>query len=123
MNKGKNNMALTQPLTALALCLLVGSAAAACPALTSFTGSGSFGVSSTDYANSMTCTFTLTASPSNVVRLSFSAFRTEQNFDVVTVYDGSSTAARVLGTFSGSVLPGVLQSTGGVMTVVFRTDV
>lgn len=42
--------------------------------------------------------------------------------DVVTVYDGNSGSAPVLGSFSGSSLPPVVNSTGNKMLVTFKTE-
>jgi hypothetical protein len=53
--------------------------------------------------------------------LSFSRFDLAAN-DFVTVYDGSTTAAPVLGQFTGSTLPGNVTSTGPTMLVTFVTD-
>jgi len=40
----------------------------------------------------------------------------------VKVYDGSTTTAPLLGTFSGTSLPPVLKSSGGSMLITFTTD-
>lgn len=42
--------------------------------------------------------------------------------DVVTIYDGASTSAPVIGVFSGTDLPAAQVSTSNVMTVRFETD-
>jgi hypothetical protein len=59
---------------------------------------------------------------SDHITLSFNRFETENSNDVVTIYDGATTADPVLGTFSGSSLPAQVQSSGGKMLVRFVTN-
>jgi hypothetical protein len=47
---------------------------------------------------------------------------TESGYDIVRVYDGDTTAAPLLGTFSGNTLPADLSATSGTMLVRFTTD-
>lgn len=56
------------------------------------------------------------------IDLNFNYFNTEANFDFVTVYNGSTVSAPVLGTFSGTTIPGTITATGGSMLVVFTSD-
>ena len=56
------------------------------------------------------------------VTLTFTEFNTESGYDKVYVYDGSSTSAPLLGSFSGSSIPGPLTSSGGTMLVHFTSD-
>jgi hypothetical protein len=42
--------------------------------------------------------------------VNFLSFSTQFNFDFLTIYDGDSTGAPVLGSFSGGVNPGEVQS-------------
>ncbi|WP_375415731.1 CARDB domain-containing protein [uncultured Hymenobacter sp.] len=78
-----------------------------------------------DYANgSLTI---LPATAGAMVRLVFTTLSTETGLDVVRVYDGTSTNAPLLGSYSGysnSQLPPVLQATNaaGALTVQFTTD-
>ena len=82
-----------------------------------------------DYLNDLNMSWLI--SPQNPddsvssVTLSFTRFETEPVNDVVTVYDGSSTDAPVLGTYSGtysgSSLP-VVTATGNTILVVFTTN-
>ena len=45
------------------------------------------------------------------IEITFNEFNTENNYDKVTIYDGNSDGATRLGKFSGSSLPGTVQST------------
>ena len=45
------------------------------------------------------------------IEINFIEFNTENNYDKVTIYDGNSDGATRLGKFSGSSLPGTVQST------------
>ena len=73
-----------------------------------------------DYAPSITCTWVVRAA--EPVTLRFSEFRTEQEYDVVLVYDGASTSSALLASYSGSSLPAAVTSTGSALTVVFLSD-
>lgn len=56
------------------------------------------------------------------IALSFESFNTESGYDVVSVYNGSSTSSQTLGQFSGSSIPHNVVSTGSSMTVTFVSD-
>lgn len=56
------------------------------------------------------------------VQLLFSAFDLESGFDFLTVYNGPNTSSPVLGSFTGSNLPGVLTATSGCLTIEFTSD-
>jgi hypothetical protein len=56
------------------------------------------------------------------IRLTFDRFDTENTNDVVTVFDGGSTSDSVLGVFSGSSIPPVIESTGDQLLVNFTTN-
>ncbi|MBD3410415.1 MAG: hypothetical protein GF419_09455 [Ignavibacteriales bacterium] len=56
------------------------------------------------------------------VTLTFEEFDVESGGDYVYVYDGSTTAAPLLATLSGSTLPSPITTTGGAALVHFETD-
>lgn len=58
------------------------------------------------------------------VQLSFTAFQTESGLDVMTIYNGNSTAAPVIGTYSGSSSPCLITSSAanGCLTIRFVSD-
>lgn len=79
----------------------------------------------TNYGNSQNSTFTICSStPGQALQLFFTAFSTETGTDVLTIYDGNSTAAPVIGAFSGLVSPGQITSTnpGGCLTFRFVSN-
>lgn len=54
--------------------------------------------------------------------LDFDKFDTETDNDILTVYDGATTSAPVLGSFSGSDLPETITSSGNKMLICFNTN-
>ncbi|MBM3164536.1 MAG: N-acetylmuramoyl-L-alanine amidase [Bacteroidetes bacterium] len=56
------------------------------------------------------------------VQLTFSAFNTQIGKDKVLIYDGNSTNAPLIGSYSGTTLPPVIQSTSPALTLEFRSD-
>lgn len=62
--------------------------------------------------------------PDNALSISilFTEFATEYQADIVNIYDGETTSATLLGSFSGHKLPPVLQSSGNKVLVEFITD-
>jgi hypothetical protein len=88
--------------------------------------SGSFDDGSGPVANyqaNTNCSWLISPSvPVDWIRLNFVYLDTETSNDIVTVYDGETTAAPVLGTYSGSTLPTMLQSTGQHMLVTFTSN-
>ncbi|MCB0764878.1 MAG: CUB domain-containing protein, partial [Flavobacteriales bacterium] len=78
-----------------------------------------------NYANNQN--YSVTYCPSvagQVVTLTFSQFNTENGYDFLTVYNGSTTASPSLGTFSGTAIPGPFTSTdpSGCLTIRFISD-
>ena len=62
--------------------------------------------------------------PGQQVTVTFTSFATEANFDFLKVYDGNSTAGTLLGTFSGTAVPGpfTASTASGCLTFVFTSD-
>ena len=56
------------------------------------------------------------------VEITFTAFETEEEHDVLTVYDGPNLNGAKLGTYSGKVNPGTLRSRSGSLTLHFQSD-
>ncbi len=82
---------------------------------------GGFGA----YTNGLNTTQTICSGTGQCVQLSFGAFETESCCDPLTIYDGNSTLAAVLGTYAGTTSPGVVTSTGasgGCITLSFVSD-
>ena len=62
--------------------------------------------------------------PGQQVTVTFTSFSTQLNSDVLSVYDGSSTAGVLLGTYSGTALPPqfIASTTSGCLTFVFVSN-
>ena len=82
------------------------------------TGSLSDGSGQADYHNSTTCLWMIQPTNGESINLEFSSFSTEQDFDIVKIFDGNVE----LGAFSGSEIPPTLTATSGMMTIFFATN-
>ncbi len=83
------------------------------------------GNSGLDYSNGESGVTTFCPSiVGQYVQVTFSTFQTEAGLDVLTIYNGNSIAAPVLGTYSGTNMPCVVTSTAvnGCLTFRFVTD-
>ncbi len=83
------------------------------------------GGSAANYPNSHTTITTLCpANPGDKVVLNFTAFSTEPGIDILSIYDGNSVAAPLIGTYSGASLPPVIIATNasGCLTASFSAD-
>ncbi len=56
------------------------------------------------------------------ITLSFQRFKLETDVDFVNVFDGESTSAPLLGSFSGDQIPNTISSSGNKMLVAFESD-
>ncbi len=77
------------------------------------------------YSNNANGTLTINPGTSgSKVKLTFSSFSTESGFDKLYVYNGTSTSASLIGTYSGSSLPSAITATGttGALTLKFVSD-
>ena len=78
-----------------------------------------------NYSSSEDYTTTIAPTTSgDLVTVTFSAFATESGYDYLYVYDGEDTSAALLGTYSGSSIPGPFTSThsSGKLTFRFTSD-
>lgn len=71
--------------------------------------------------------FEITICPENageVIAVDFITFRTELNNDILTIFDGDTTAASIIGSFSGQGIPGFIVSTSpsGCLTFTYSTN-
>jgi spore germination protein YaaH len=69
--------------------------------------------------------YTYTISPANAstIDLIFFSFSTEANYDTLWLYDGSSTAAPLIGAYTGTNSPGNFTTSTGSITLKFKSDV
>lgn len=56
------------------------------------------------------------------VTLTFSSFNLEANWDYMYIYDGATTSAPLIGTYTGTTSPGTITSTSGSLLIEFRSD-
>jgi len=91
--------------------------------LTGIVGTFDDGSGPSNYQNNSNCSWLIEPSITVAkIKLSFDVFGTENNNDVVTVYDGDNTSAPVLGTFSGTTVPSLITSNTGKVLVTFTTN-
>lgn len=75
-----------------------------------------------NYAHNENWTYTIAPTGAGGVTVVFTQFDTESGYDFLRIYDGSSTAAPLIGTYSGTTSPGTVTSSGGALTFRFTSD-
>jgi hypothetical protein len=92
-------------------------------------GTISDGSGNSNYCNNSSCSWLIQPPQATTVTLNFTAFELEAAsldgnsiYDVVEVYDGTSSSAALLGRFTGNNLPSSITSTGGSLFVRFFSD-
>lgn len=92
-------------------------------------GTISDGSGSNNYCNNSNCSWLIQPPNATSITLNFTAFSLEQPstdgnsiYDVVEVFDGTSSSAPSLGKFTGSNIPQAITSTGGSIFVKFTSD-
>ena len=90
--------------------------------ITANNGTITDGSSFENYNDNTNCYWLLSNNSNQSINLEFTAFDTELSFDYVDIYDGSTTTANQLGSFSGNQIPQNLTSTGGNMLIHFHSD-
>jgi hypothetical protein len=76
-------------------------------------GSGTF-----HYTGFTTCMWQIEPAWADQIKLSFTAFETEEGIDVVKIFDGNTQVAA----FSGNTLPDPVYASSGTMSIVFFTN-
>lgn len=74
------------------------------------------------YGNNVIISWLITTEHDTSISLEFVDFQTELNYDVLTIYDGTSSNSRVLATYSGYILPLPVQSSSNNLFVKFASD-
>ena len=74
------------------------------------------------YANNAACTITLTAPPGFVIALRLASFATEANVDFLRFFDGASTSAPLLASYSGALPKRDLLTSRPVVTLEFKSN-
>jgi CUB domain len=90
--------------------------------LTAASGTISDGSEPGSYENGLSCSWLIQPPGASPVTLTFTRFATESWYDQVRIYDGSTTAAPLLGSYSGWSLPPALTANSGRMFITFTTD-
>lgn len=90
--------------------------------LNSCSGTISDGSGASNYANNMNCSWLISPLDGLPVSLSFVEFDTQSGVDAVSIYNGTTALAPLLGTFSGNSLPSSVVAVSGTMFVVFSSD-
>lgn len=75
-----------------------------------------------DYLNNLTCSWLISPAAATSITLHFLSFDLEPVNDVVNVYDGSDNQSTLLGSYSGTIMPDSIVSSGGQMFVEFNTN-
>lgn len=66
--------------------------------------------------------YTIQPSGATGVSLSFTEFDLEADYDSLWIYDGTSTAAALIGGYSGTTSPGLVTASGNALTLEFHSD-
>jgi hypothetical protein len=75
------------------------------------------GGNSSNYSNNQTLVYTFCPSTAGqYMSVTFSSFNIENTFDFLYIYDGASTSATLLGTYTGTTNPGTITATSGNST-------
>ena len=76
-----------------------------------------------EYGNNSNCRWIIQPTGVNSFALEFTSFFLEAGFDFIRVYDGTTTSAPLLGTFTGiNNIPPIIFTSSGAMLVHFTTD-
>lgn len=89
------------------------------------TASGTFydsGNTTANYSDDERLIWVIEPSNATSVTLNFTSFDLETDWDFLFLYDGNSIDAPLIGKYTGTNNPGSLTSTGGALTVEFRSD-
>ena len=78
------------------------------------------------YSNNENYTITICSDSGDntAIQLDFTFFDTQANADILTIYDGPDTDGALIGSYSGTNSPGVVQSTNtsGCLTISFQSN-
>jgi len=93
------------------------------PHTTINTCNATFGDGGGNYDNNENYIVTYCASTAGqLLEVVFASFATESGSDELIVYDGPSTADEIIGTYSGTTVPGTFTSSGSCITFAFSSD-
>lgn len=75
-----------------------------------------------NYMNNEDITETYCSDSGNEIKLNFTSFDIEENFDFLFIYDGADDTAPLIGIYTNSSSPGAVVSSNGCLTIVFQSD-
>ena len=75
-----------------------------------------------NYQNGENCQFIINPGCPGLISLSFSQFSTESCCDALTIYNGTNTAAPILGTYQGLNIPPTITANSGKILLKWYTD-
>ncbi|XP_062818489.1 CUB and sushi domain-containing protein 2 isoform X3 [Anolis carolinensis] len=75
------------------------------------------------YLNSLNCVWKITVPEGAGIQIQVISFVTEQNWDSLEVFDGGDNTATMLGSFSGTTVPALLNSTSNQLYLHFCSDI
>ncbi len=74
------------------------------------------------YNNNTDCKWLIQQPGAESIKLKFTEFAVEEEYDYVYVYDGASTSSPKLGEYTGYTIPDTIYSTGNSMLIHFESD-
>jgi hypothetical protein len=117
-----DNNSITKTVANIGTDILIGSAASITTCSATFTDSGT---RYAEYANNLNQTITFVPmTAGNSVKVDFTTFSVEADYDYLYVYDGATITSPLLGKYTGSTLPPSQTATtsGGQLTFRFTSD-
>ncbi|MBD3636560.1 MAG: PKD domain-containing protein [Crocinitomicaceae bacterium] len=81
-----------------------------------------FGGPTKNYYNDENYTWTLSPDGATAIDVTFTSFDVEVGYDTLFIYDGNSTAAPLIGAYTGSNSPGTFTSSTGDVTFYWKSD-
>uniref|UniRef100_A0A8C6TIS3 CUB and Sushi multiple domains 2 n=1 Tax=Neogobius melanostomus TaxID=47308 RepID=A0A8C6TIS3_9GOBI len=75
------------------------------------------------YLNSLNCVWKITVPEGSGIQIQVISFVTEQNWDSLEVFDGGDNTDTMLGSFSGTTVPALLNSTSNQLYLHFFSDI
>uniref|UniRef100_A0A8D0BPV5 CUB and Sushi multiple domains 1 n=1 Tax=Salvator merianae TaxID=96440 RepID=A0A8D0BPV5_SALMN len=75
------------------------------------------------YGNSLNCVWKIIVTEGSGIQIQVISFATEHNWDSLEIYDGGDMTAPRLGSFSGTTVPALLNSTSNQLYLHFHSDI
>jgi len=75
-----------------------------------------------NYYNNELVEYTINPPGAVAIDVNFLEFSTEQNYDTLWLYDGTSSSAPLIGTYHGNTGPGSFTTSSGALTLRFKSD-